>query len=78
MRIYGLELVNTWTLWNMATEYFLIVNREADERYEKQYDRYLSLIGRVEDPEPPEEPPKWLVRYDKYAEFVEIAGYELI
>lgn len=71
VRVYGWEWTQHQSLFQLVQQYFISANNELEAIYQKQYDRYLITLDKVQDPQPPQTPSKWCFNVDKYHQYLE-------
>ena len=64
-----MAIIESWSLFQMTWQYFIVQDQENDKRYQKEYDRYLWTCDKMEDPEPPQKPTKWLINLTAIDQF---------
>jgi hypothetical protein len=78
VKVFGWVWVQDQSLFQMTYQYFIYANSVADELYQKQYDRYLATLDKVQEPTPPPEPLKWCFNAELYNQYLEDNNLEIL
>lgn len=77
-KVYGWQWVESKTLFILTWKYFDFANEQIEHHFQKQYDRYLQTLDKVQEPTPPDPPWKWCFNSQAYNQYLDDNGLESI